>query len=75
MIARKFPTFSDEKNTKSGSIWVLMGRVGKGSEGLGGQDLELNTESRYSVFSRAESAVVPFAVTEVLEGSILQRRL
>ena len=36
--------------------------------GLGTQDLEANTELRYSAFSRVKSAVVPFEVREGMEG-------
>ena len=37
-------------------------------EGLGTQDLEANTELKHSPFSRAASAVVPFEMTEGVEG-------
>ena len=42
--------------------------MGTETEGLGTQDLNENTESRHSAFSRTESAVVPFEVREGMEG-------
>ena len=42
--------------------------MGPDSLGLGTQYFEANTELRHSVFSRAESAVMPFEVRKGIEG-------
>ena len=64
----KLSTLSGEKDTESRNSWVLLGKVGAESDGVGTQDLEANTEFRHSSFSPAGAAVQPVEARERVEG-------